>query len=482
MFSKSQHSSSKKEKLIISLFLPYIVSLVFFNSPISSYLIAWTGSLFIFYCSIFSSLSSLNSNEGIMKRVMRPIVLVQIVFAGFMCCTSIFYFLDHIGYEYFTDYNRRNFVVNSGTYELANCQRYCVLAHACLVVGLTWATKKELVVDYRFRKTTDQLLIPISIIAFIVCILFSRLHSLLQFSLMIRCVAEFSGTLALVKGLYGRNVKMVLFAGGLFLYELINSSVTGYKEGVIIQVILLLFLLFPYYKKLVLILSVPVFAILLYVLPTLVTIIRANVWTGETSSQQARSEAYQILSSPDQLDEIKKNNWDFLKDRFSEVGMFTQFVNYVPFHHDYYAFEILENSIIALIPRALWENKPDTEKISMQRVYESGVVNRLSNVSAKTRPIVDGYLSGGTIGICMVMLVYGLIAQTICNQAERYFGGYEIGCIIFFNGIFQQLWRGNNLEFLINNVVYGYVLMLFTFHVLRTLNILVPEEKGGLCN
>jgi hypothetical protein len=482
MFKGIDKMHGTKQRLIIIVFLPWILSLLFESSPLVSFLIAWAGSLFIFYCSIISPIRWVTVDAVLSKRVFRPIVLLQLVFAGFMCCTSIFYFLDHIGYQFFTDLNRRNFVVNSTTYELANCQRYYVLAHAFLVVGLVLASKRQVVIAYRFNKSTDSLLITCAVIAFITSIFISRVSALVQFSYMLRTVAEFSSTLALVKGIHGRHIRMTAFGGGMFMYNLMSSSLSGYKEGLIVSVILLLFLLLPYYKKLVFTLSLPVLLILFYILPTLATTIRAQVWDGVSTSKQARMEAYQLLISADPLEEIRTNNWDFLKDRFSEIGMFTQFVSFTPLQHQYYGFEILENSIAALIPRALWENKPDTEQLSMQRVYEAGVVNRLSDVSAKTRPIVDGYLSGGTIGICVVMLVYGLVAQGICNQAERLFGGYETGCIIVFNGIFQQLWRGNNLEFLINNVFYGYLLMLFLFHLLKWFQVLAPSEARGSCN
>lgn len=482
MYKETNEFTSKKQKLIVTIFLPYILSLLFQATPVVSYLIAWVGSLFIFYCSMLSPIGLLPKQEALVKWVMQPAFLLQGVFAGFMCCTSIFYFLNHVGYQFLTDINGNNFVVNQATYEIANCQRYYVLAHACLVVGLTVAHKRYVEIAYTFNKNTDELLISICIAALTISFLLGKFPALLQFSLMMRSVAEFSGTLAFVKGIHGRNLKLILFGGGLFTVNLLLGSLTGYKEVVIIQVILLLCLLLPYYKRLVYVLSLPAFAALFYVLPTLATTIRAQVWTGDATSAQARTEVYKTLSSPDPFGEIRQNNWDFLTERFSEIGMFTQYVNYVPFHHDYYAFEILQNSMIALVPRVIWERKPDTESISMQRVYESGVVNRLSDVSAKTRPIVDGYLSGGTIGVCIVMVVYGLVAQTICNQAEKYFGGYEVGCIVVFNGIFQQLWRGNNLEFLINNIFYGYILMFLLFHLLRMLNILGPTRNEGLCN
>jgi hypothetical protein len=476
MFKESNSYSSRKHKLIVTIFSPWLLSMAFGHTPLISYLIAWAGSFFIFYFSILSPIRCVPIDGVLSKRAMRPIVILQLVFAGFMCCTSIFYFLDHIGFEFFNNVNRTNFVVNSSTYQIANCQRYYLLAHAFLVVGLVLANKKQVEISYRFNKSTEKLLLPTTIIAVLTSIFLSKLAALAQFSFMLWYLAEFSGTLALVKGLHGKDIKMILFGGGFFMYNLLSTSLTGYKEGVIITVILFFFLLLAYFKKIVYTLFLPVTVALFYVLPTLATTIRAEVWTGTATNEQARVEAYQTLMSDDPLDEIRNTNWNFLKDRFSEIGMFTRFVSFVPSQHEYYQFEILKNSLTAIVPRAFWPGKPDTEELSMQRVYQSGVVNRLSEVSAKTRPIVDGYLSGGAIGICLVMLGYGLVAQAICNQAERFFGGYETGCIVVFNGIFQQLWRGNNLEFLVNNVFYGYLLMICLFHMLRVLKVLSPVQ------
>ena len=139
--------------------------------------------------------------------------------------------------------------------------------------------------------------------------------------------------------------------------------------------------------------------------------------------------------------------------------------------------QILDNSFLALIPRAVWTDKPNTEKTSMERVYKAGVINRASNTSAKTRPVIDGYLSAGLVGVFVTMLIYGMIAQSLSNTAERLFGGYSLGCTVIFNSIFQPLWRGNNWEFLLNNLVYGYLIMIFLFYLLQFINVLKPKQN-----
>src|SRR5690606_32363652 len=187
----------------------------------------------------------------------------------------------------------------------------------------------------------------------------------------------------------------------------------------------------------------------IYILPTYATVIRQQAWTGEVTAEQARSEALETILTGNEAT-IEETNWEFLTNRFSEIGMFTQFVQVIPEKIDYYGFDILIQSVKSLIPRIIWPSKPDTERLSMERVYEAGVIDRASSVSAKTRPVVDGYLSGGAVGVFISLFLYGLAAQYICNKAESWFGGYELGTVVIFNSLFQSLWRGNNFEFLLN--------------------------------
>jgi hypothetical protein len=108
----------------------------------------------------------------------------------------------------------------------------------------------------------------------------------------------------------------------------------------------------------------------------------------------------------------------------------------------------------------------------MQRVYNAGVVNRNSSVSAKPAFVVDAYLSGGALGIFIFLFAYGAIAQIIAVKAEKLFGGYILGTALIFSGLFQIFWRGLSFEFLINSVFWSYISMLLIFKVLRSRNIL----------
>ena len=123
---------------------------------------------------------------------------------------------------------------------------------------------------------------------------------------------------------------------------------------------------------------------------------------------------------------------------------------------------------MSLVPRALWSSKPITERLVMERVYENGVVSRASSVSAKPQFIVDGYLSAGAFGVFIACLFYGMAASLASRLAERLFGGYLFGTALLYTALFRDLWRGNSLEFLLNNVVWSFVIMVMLFYAARS--------------
>ena len=154
--------------------------------------------------------------------------------------------------------------------------------------------------------------------------------------------------------------------------------------------------------------------------------------------------------------------------------MFTNFVKSTPEKVDFYKFQLLQQSAIVLVPRALWPSKPITEDMVMERVYNADVINRGSNVSAKPAYIVDAYLSYGVLGILIALFAYGAVTQAISQHAEKLFGGYILGTALIFSGLFQILWRGLSFEFLINSVFWAYISMLIIHRIFVGMHILKP--------
>jgi hypothetical protein len=458
-----------RQKVLILIYVPWFLAIVTQLDPVTSYFIAWLGSFYIFYLTLFSKVKFIPHDLPLTRQVMRPIVLIQLIFAGFMCCTSIFYFMDHMGYEYFNKVSIIPFKVNEQTYFIAKCQRMSLLAHAALVTGMIVQIKQFPVIKHKLNLNLDFFLIWLCVGCYLLGVTASKIASISQFSFGLINISITCSALVFVRGIVQRKRGYIFFGGGLFVFNFLASTLTGYKESIIINVIIISFLLYPYYKKVILTLALPTIYILLYILPTFASIIRSQAWSGQKTALEARKQAFNaVLTSDAPL--IDETNWGFLTNRLSEINMFTKFVKHIPAERDYYGLEIFKNSLLAIIPRFIWPNKFITETISMERVYEARVAYKGSDVSAKTRPVVDGYVSAGFIGVFISIFLYGWLTQWLCNKAEEWFGGYELGCIVMFNAIFQNLWRGNNFEFLLNNIFYGYVAMYVIFWMLKRSN------------
>ncbi len=465
-------------KTLIVLYLPVILAYALTDVSVLSYFVAWFGSFFIFYVTWFSPVRYYPSDLPVYKQIMRPIFLTQFIFASFMCITSIFYFLDHLGYRYLTELNYgAHFKENEKTALIAECQRYCLLGHAAMVTGLLVLIKpNKLKLKYERTVQSDDFLIWMGIIVFIVGSLCAQSSGLFQISLPLITVGISCAAVIFVKGMVTKNAKYIVIGAAVFLSNFITASLSGYKEPIISNLLILICISLPYAKKKELYFGVPICLVILYFLPTYNTAIRSS-WDDSINAEDARRLAIANLALSQNQNIVEDTNWYFLTERSSEISMFAQFVDFVPRNRDYYYSEILKNSFLVIIPRVFWPKKPSVEALSMERVYDAGIVTRDSRVSAKTRPIVDGYLSFGIVGVFISMFLYGLIAQHACNLAEKIFGGYELGCVIVFNGIFQGLWRGNNFEFMINNIFYGYIIMWLLCYVLITIKTLTPKYQ-----
>lgn len=475
--------SELKFGLVFSLYLPWAVSTFLFENPVISYWIAWLGSFYIFFRTWASSSRFVLPDLPVHRQIMRPIFLQQFIFAGFMCCTSIFFFLDTIGYEYLEKVREVNVLLEHNSIStIAKCQRLFVLGHASLITGILFLQDRHLKSRPKYTYSTNNneisWIMKVCIIAFILSAIMQRAPGLFQFSIGLYNVAIFCGSVVFIKGIRERKFNLFAFGGGVFLANMINSTLTGFKEPILVNFIILTCLVYPYYKKTVIAVAIPLFMALFYILPTYASIVRGQSWSGEVSAEEARATAFETLLSNDKS-ELNETNWIFLTNRFSEINMFTEFVESTPKQISYYNWDIVENSIISLIPRVLWKDKPITENLAMERVYNAGVIDTESSVSAKTRPIVDGYLSRGTVGVFLYMLFLGIVSQALSNKAENLFGGYEIGCVIMFNGFNQILWRGETMEFLINSTFWSFVAMMVVFYLLRLGNYIDRVAPAG---
>jgi hypothetical protein len=305
-------------------------------------------------------------------------------------------------------------------------------------------------------------LLRVALISFPVSIIFLKTPGLSQFSFQFSSLSFIAGTLALAFAIPLKNPINTIICTILYLFNLYGAFLSGFKEPIIISLLVLAIFLYPNYKRVIIITFGPILFAAFIFLPSYVSNFRQNAWSGEADAQESSQIALDATLNSD----TDETNWTFFAYRLSEIDMFTTFVQSTPQNIDFYGTKLLQQSLIVIVPRVIWPEKPVTENMVMERVYDAGVVNRLSNVSAKPAFIADAYLSGGLMGIFISLFTYGAIAQLISTKAETLFGGYVLGTALIFSGLFQILWRGLSFEFIINSVFWSFITMLILHRIL----------------
>lgn len=464
-------NKNKPERFLL-LFIPWALSLLLLANPLLSYLIAWLGSFFIFFIAIKGLIKPVPNDLKFSEQLMRPLFLPHIIFAGYMSCTSIFYFMNILGYESF-EAPGYNYLVDEALLDLtAQCQRYYCLAHAAFVTGILVHMDYSQKSRYHLNiKDTASFLLISALVLLPFSAVFLLIPGLKQFYIQFQSLSFIAGTLAFAFAIPLKKPGNTILCAILFFTNVSQAFLSGFKEPILISFLVLGIFLYPFYKKLVLFTFIPLIFILFLLLPTYARVFRANAWSGEESSENASGIAVDAVLNQSE-EEADESNWAFLTNRLSEIGMFTIYASSTPSKIDYYDFEIAKQALVVIVPRVLWPGKPSPEEIVMERVYVAGVVNRGSNVSAKPPLIVDAYLSGGNLGIMIILFLYGSIMQLLSVKAEKLFGGYIIGTAFIFSGLFQIMWRGNSLEFLSNTIMWSCISMILIFYALKSYRII----------
>ncbi len=458
----------------ITLYIPWLLALIFRSDSQLSFMIAWLGSFLIFYLTLTGWVKELPADRSFAEQLMRPIILVQIIFAGYMCTTSIFFFLNVLGYENFqklTPY----FLIDHEKLDLtAQCQRYYCLGHAAFVTGVLMFMKYPKKQKYHIDgDKIANLVFVIACITLPVAFIFLKISGFQQFANQFNSLSFIAGTLALAFAIPRRRIWNTVICVILYFFNFYQALISGFKEPIILSVLVLGIFLYPSYKKAVAITFIPALIFLFIILPSYINIFRQNVWSDNVEADKASQIALDAALNKDSSQTIEDDsNWGFLAFRLSEISMFTQFTKSTPQYVNYYGPTLLKQSAIALVPRIFWPSKPITESLVMQRVYDAGVINSGSNVSAKPAFIVDAYLSFGGVGVFVFLFLYGAIAQLISTKAEILFGGYILGTALIFSGLFQIMWRGLSFEFIINTVFWSYISMWLIQKILLVTKVL----------
>lgn len=431
------------------------------SSPHSSYLLAWFGSFFIFWVCFKGIIKKLPNDLPLFEQLLRPVFFLHVIFAGYMACTSIFYYINALGYEYFSYVGNNVFFSDDVYKSIALCQRYYVLGHAALIHGILAGMSYPQEKKYRiYAPSMSNLLLGISVICLPLGYLFSKVGSLSQFSVQLNGLSFVAGSIALAFAIRENKRVNLLASTGLFILNMMSALSSGFKEPIIVCVLLLGVFLLPVYGKKVLPVLIPVLILLFFVLPTFIGNFRKLSSEGADATVARNKSIDNILNNDNLTDDLQEDNWDFLTGRLSEISMFIKYTESTPYYIPYYKTNLIKNAIQTIIPRIFWPGKPNVEQLVMERVYDARVVNRESIVSAKPAFIVDCYLSYGGIGIWIGLFLYGYVAQHISALAERMFGGYFMGTAMMFAGLFQIMWRGNSFEFMANAIFWSLITMM----------------------
>ena len=470
-------SSSRSGFEYILLFLPYLVAELLSYEPTTSYLVAWMGSFVIFYLSLSGKVKPLPEDRSFARQIFRPLGLTQLTFAGFNAVSSIFYFLSLNGYYYFS-HDPFSIAPAQELAYAAAAQRYYVLAHAAFTAGVLLAMNYRKSGSWKIRTSLrlPHLMLVVAGVTLALAIGLRSVPGLTQLQLRFTMLALVASVLSFALSIRQGQWGLILINAGVYTANVIQALLSGWKEEVIVIFLLLAMFLYPFYKRTVAAVAPIALAVLLFLLPTYVNTVRELNWRGDASAQQAAQVAYrQVVEGEREV--ILENNWQFLTQRISEINLFTDYLRSVPMQRDFYGWQITIQSVESLVPRVFWPGKPNTERRIMQRVYENNVVSSASNVSAKPQYVVDGYLSGGALGVFFGCLLFGVMASWASRLAERWFGGYLMGSGLLYTALFREMWTGSAFEFFFNTIVWSFIIMYALFLAGRYLGFIVPAES-----
>jgi len=210
--------------------------------------------------------------------------------------------------------------------------------------------------------------------------------------------------------------------------------------------------------------------------------LRPMIWNDDIDSETASAIAKEKTMNMSREERID-NTWIMLVERANELYQFERYLEYVPDIHPYFGIEIAQESLLGLIPRIFWAEKPDLERIVMARVVNAGIVTDTSDVSAKANFYQDAYLSWGWQGVLTASLIFGLIIACVSQLAERFFGGYEMGTCLMFTSLFGSVIRNPpDFVFFVGSTWSSFLVMIAVFMVGKATGWIVPvtASKGFL--
>lgn len=460
--------------LYIPVFFAYLLQSI---NPSLAYWVAWGGSFWIYLITFTGVVKQLPTDRSVLNQVFRPFFLVHLIFSSYMAVTSVFSYLDTMGYLYLDKVKAEESYVYIST--VVYCQFLYCLGHAAYVHGLLLFLEykpPKYVIQVSSQTSISKMLFLVTIFFFIGSIFFRFMPGGAQFLMQFQLSTAVFGVFAFGYALLENKKKYIFITGLLFSYGEFQALTSGWKEFTVLPILLLGAILWARYKKTILIASPFMLFLFLFIIPYYTGIVRGLSWGKNTGGTAAAVVALDKVRNQN-LEGLLEDNWLFLINRISEVKMLMVYVDRVPVEIPYMTKDILTQSLQSIPPRILYPSKPVLDEIIMDRVYKIGAVGAGTNVSAKPAFIADSYIMGGEIGIFCSLFLLGVLITFLSKKAESLFGGYIIGSGCIFLALFYTVIRGNAFEFMTNSIFWGTVTMYLLFYTAKKFNVLVKNPN-----
>jgi len=458
---------------IAILFVPSLCGLLWANDPKIS--IAWSlaGSLFI--AIIAQTRWFMQSGEAlpITYRLLRPLFMYHFFFVGLHVVGGAFYALDNTAYSFWQpagDTSAYDVSVN------ATAQGLMLLAHASVTAGMK-------LVGFRYNppKYLIKYIPPYSLImlSFICLGLGSMLASIQSLSNLGQRIVQVASTAVLVEIAFAvaqRDLRNITMALMVLLLNLLSQILSGWRGLALWTMIALCALLYPLMPRRTLFGGLA-FALFwaLYLHP-FGTELRPLIWREQLDRKTAAAvsmEHAMNMSLEERLDHVS----GVMVVRANDLHQFAKYLRYVPYTRPYYGLDLAREALIGLVPRIMWPEKPELERLAMQRVYEAGIVSEGADISAKSSFYQDAYLSGGWPVVILASLLFGFLIMVISHTCERFFGGYEIGTCLIFTSLFAEVVNGPpNFLFFIGTVLSSLLVMTVLFFLGKATGWIQPAN------
>ena len=457
------------------LFLPSLVGLLWRDSPGVSIVWSIAGSFFIAAVAQTEWFKQSGEYVPLTHRLLRPSFMYHFFFLGYHVVGAGFNSLDLAGYSIWGK------VTGPSEYDLslnADAQALMLLAHASVTAGMKLASLRYQPPKYVIASLPPYRLLVLSLICLPLGTVLSFVPALYNFSDKVLQIASMAVLVEFTFAIAHGRAKNAGWALSLLCFNLFSQMVSGWKGLVLWTIITLGALLYPLMPRRVLFGGVGfVLFWALYFHPFGLAL-RPLLWQEGVDRDEAVEYSMEQainMSLPERLDEV----WTMMARRVNDLYQFRKYLEFVPNVRPYFGLDLVLQAHVALVPRFLWPEKPDMERLSMQVVYDAGVVAESSVVSAKSNYYQDAYLSFGWIGVILASLLLGFAATFVSRLCEQLFGGYEVGTCLVFTGLFVPVFINGPLNFIffVGALWSSVVVMFAAFCIAYGFGWIVPAKE-----